>query len=165
MSVNSNSKRACSVLGKLWLSSLFAYLFLCTITYAGGMPPLIIVVCTIAIVLWIVSSVFLAVIFVRSIWLARFKAPTAFLPAMSRWFASVFSGLLGGVAAHQVNHLFPGKWTLHSDWLPGLLLFGLGGMLVGAIPLMFPLKPRTTAILAFFLSTAFAWLIIVNNFR
>jgi hypothetical protein len=165
MSVNLNEKKTCGILGGLWLSSLFAYLFLGTITYAGGMPPLIIAGCTIAIVLWIISGVFLTVIFVRSTWLARSKAPAASLQAISRWFAAVFSGLLGGVAAHQVNHLFPGKWTLHSDWLPGMFLFSLVGMLVGAIPLAFPLKPRTTVILAFVFSATFSWLIIVNNFR
>ena len=165
MAVNLGGKTTCSVLGTIWLSSLFTYLLLGTITYAGGMPPLIIAVCTIAIVLWIISSVFLVAIFVRSVWLARPKAPVASRPTMIRWFASVFSGLLGGIAAHQVNHLFPGEWTWHAEWLLGLFLFSLVGMLVGAIPLAFNLKLRTTAILAFVLSAAFSWLIIVNNFR
>ena len=165
MAVNHGGKKICSVLGTIWLSSLFTYLLLGTITYAGGMPPLIVSVCIIAIVLWLISSVFLAAVFVRSIWLSGSKSPDASRPAMIRWFASVFSGLLGGVAAHQVNHLFPGEWTLHSDWLPGMFLFSLVGMLVGAIPLAFPVKPRTTVILAFVFSATFSWLIIVNNFR
>ena len=165
MAVNLGGKKFCCVLGTIWLSSLFTYLFLGTITYAGGTPPLIIAVCTIASVLWIVSSVFLAAIFVRSMWHSGSKATAASRQAIIRWFVSVFSGLLGGVAAHQVNHLFPGEWTLHSDWLPGMFLFSLVGMLVGAIPLAFPLKPRTTAILAFVFSAAFSWFIIVNNFR
>ena len=165
MAVNLGSKKTYSVLGAIWLSSLFTYLLLGTITYAGGMPLLIIAVCTIAIVLWLLSSIFLVAIFVRSVWLVRSKASAASRPTLIRWFASVFSGLLGGIAAHQVNHLFPGEWTRRSEWLLGLLLFSLVGMFVGAIPLAFNLKPRTAAILAFVLSAAFSWLIIVNNFR
>lgn len=164
--VPANSKTGLwGVLGTLWLISLFTYLLLGTITYAGGMPLLIMAVCIIAIVLWIISSVILVAIFVRSIWRSRSKAPDASRPAMLRWFAAVVSGLLGGVAAHQVNHLFPGSHTYHGEWLPCLLLFSLIGMLVGAIPLVFPLKPRLTAILAFVLSAAFSWWLIANVFR
>ena len=153
------------VLGTLWLISLFTYLLLGTITYAGGMPLLIMAVCIIAIVLWIISSVLLVAIFVRSIWRTRSRAPDASRPAMLRWFAAVVSGLLGGVAAHQVNHLFPGSHTYHGEWLPCLLLFSLIGMLVGPVPLAFTLKPRTTAFLAWIVAAVFSWFIIVNNFR
>jgi hypothetical protein len=165
MAVNHGGKKISSVLGTIWLSSLFTYLLLGTITYAGGMPPLIVSVCIIAIVLWIISSVLLVAIFVRSIWRTRSKAPDASRPAMLRWFTAVVSGLLGGVAAHQVNHLFPGSHTYHGEWLPCLLLFSLIGMLVGTVPLAFTLKPRTTAFLAWIVSAAFSWFIIVNNFR
>ena len=84
---------------------------------------------------------------------------------MFRWFAAVACGLLGGIAAHQLNYLFPGSRTSYADWLGGLLLFSLVGMLVGAIPLAFPLKLRMTAIFSFILSAAFSWWIIVNVFR
>ncbi len=84
---------------------------------------------------------------------------------MARWVSSVGSGLLGGVAALQVNHLFPGEWTRHSEWLPCMLLFSLVGMLIGTIPLAFFTKSRTAAVFAFVLSAAFSWFIIVNNFR
>ena len=155
----------CRILGLLWLFSLFIYLFLGTITYVGGMPPLIIAVCVVAVALWIVSSIVLVAIFVRSVWRSRSNAPDASHSAMARWFSSVASGLLGGVAAVQVNYLFLSERTLHSYWLSILLLFSLIGMLVGAIPLVCPLKPRLTAILAFVLSAAFSWWLIANVFR
>lgn len=155
----------CRILGGIWLCSLFVYLFLGTTTFAGGTPPLISAICVIASISWIVSSLSFVIIFVRSILLSRSNKPVASRPAIVRWFVSVASGLVGGVAAHQVNHLFPGEWTRHSDWLPGMLLFGLVGMLVGATPLVLPLKPRTTAVLALILSGAFSWWIIVNIFR
>ena len=155
----------CRILGLLWLCSLFIYLFFGTITYIGGMPPLIIAVCVVAVALWIVSSIVLVAIFVRSVWRSRSNAPDASHSAMARWFSSVASGLLGGVAAVQVNYLFPSERTLHSYWLSILLLFSLIGMLVGTVPLAFTLKPRTTAFLAWIVSAAFSWFIIVNNFR
>ena len=155
----------CRILGLLWLCSLFIYLFLGTITYVGGMPPLIIAVCVVAVALWIVSSIVLVAIFVRSVWRSRSNAPDASHSAMARWFSSVASGLLGGVAAVQVNYLFPSERTLHSYWLSILLLFSLIGMLVGTVPLAFTLKPRTTAFLAWIVAAVFSWFIIVNNFR
>lgn len=157
--------RFCRIIGMLWICSLLTYLFCGNITYAGGMPPLIVAVCVAAVALWIASSVLLVAVFVRSVWRSRSNAIGAYRPAMARWFSSVGSGLLGGVAALQVNHLFPGEWTHHSEWLPCLLLFSLVGMLVGTIPLAFFTKSRTAAIFAFILSAAFSWLIIVNNFR
>ena len=155
----------CRILGLLWLCSLFTFLFLGTTTYAGGMPLLDFAVYVLAIIAWIVSSIVLVAIFVRSVWRSRSKAPDESRPAMARWFSSVASGLLGGVAAVQVNYIFPGERTLHSYWLSILLLFSLIGMLVGAIPLVFPLKPRMTTILAFVLSAAFSWWLIANVFR
>jgi hypothetical protein len=155
----------CRILGLLWLCSLFTFLFLGTTTYAGGMPLLDFAVYVLAIIAWIVSSIVLVAIFVRSVWRSRSKAPDESRPAMARWLSSVASGLLGGVAAVQVNYIFPGERTLHSYWLSILLLFSLIGMLVGAIPLVFPLKPRMTAILAFVLSAAFSWWLIANVFR
>ena len=84
---------------------------------------------------------------------------------MSRWLYAIAGGLLGGVAASLANHLFPGYWTDRAALVPELILFALVGMLVGAVPLAFPFKPRKTALLAFLLSAAFSWWVIVLNFR
>ncbi len=154
----------CRILGALWLCSFFTHLFLGSITF-GWTPPIVNVVGVVAFVLWIVSSVLLVAFFVRSVWRSRSNAPDAFSQMITRWFSAVASGLLGGVTAHQVNHLFPGYMTFHSDWLFGMFFFGLIGMLVGAIPLAFHLKSRTTAIIAFIFSAAFSWFVIAGSFR
>ena len=152
------------VLGTLWLCSLVVYLFLGLVDCAEE-PPLCAPICATAGILWIVDSVLLVVLFVRSRRTARTAAPDAPRRTMARWFAAIAGGLLGGVAATLANHLFPGCYTVHANIMIDFFLFALIGMLVGAIPLAFPFKPRKTALLAFLLSAAFSWWVIVLNFR
>ena len=153
------------VLGMLWLCSLFVYLCIGSTTFIGGTQCLIGVVCAIAGILWIASSVMLVAIFVKTALPSRSNAPDASRSSIVRWFASVAGGLLGGVAAQTVNHLFPGRWTNHANLLADLVIFGLVGMLFGVIPLVFSLKARTSAILALILSSALTWLIVASSFR